>query len=40
MEFGIIDPDNHVVAFFQYFDSDEQWKEANRIYQDIVNDRL
>lgn len=40
MEFGIIDPDNHVVAFFQYFDSDEQWKEANRIYEEIVNGRL
>ena len=31
MEFGIIDPDNHVVAFFQYFDSDDAWAEAQRI---------
>ncbi|MDJ0654492.1 MAG: VOC family protein [Xanthomonadales bacterium] len=36
MEFGIIDPDNHVVSFFQYFDSDEQWAEAHRLYQAIV----
>ena len=36
MEFGIIDPDNHVVSFFQYFDTDEQWAEAQRIYRTIV----
>lgn len=35
MEFAIIDPDNHVIAFFQYFDSDEEWAEAQRIYEDL-----
>ncbi len=35
MEFGVIDPDNHVISFFQYFDSDEEWDEAQRVYSEL-----
>jgi len=27
-ELAVIDPDDHVVAFFQYFESDEAWRTA------------
>ena len=33
-ECGVIDPDGHVVAFFQYFDNDESWTEAQRTFGD------
>ena len=32
VEFGVIDPDGHVVAFFQYFHSDDAWAEAQRVF--------
>ena len=32
VEFGVIDPDGHVVAFFQYFEDDEAWREANKVF--------
>lgn len=32
VEFGIVDPDSHVVAFFQYFNDDAAWLEAQRIF--------
>lgn len=32
MEFAIIDPDNHVVSFFQYFDSDQEWADAQAAF--------
>ena len=35
LEFGVVDPDNHVMSFFQYFDSDAEWAEAQRIYKAI-----
>jgi quercetin dioxygenase-like cupin family protein/catechol 2,3-dioxygenase-like lactoylglutathione lyase family enzyme len=31
MEFGIVDPDGHVVSFFQYFDDDAEWEAAKAI---------
>jgi catechol 2,3-dioxygenase-like lactoylglutathione lyase family enzyme len=37
MEFGIIDPDGHAVAFFQYFNSTQEWEEAQKVYQRLVN---
>ena len=30
MEFAVIDPDDHVIPFFQYFPSDEAWAAAQR----------
>jgi catechol 2,3-dioxygenase-like lactoylglutathione lyase family enzyme len=30
MEFAVIDPDDHVISFFQYFPSDEAWAAAQR----------
>lgn len=30
MEFAVIDPDDHVTSFFQYFASDEAWAAAQR----------
>ena len=32
VEFGVIDPDGHVVAFFQYFDDDDAWREAQDVF--------
>jgi len=32
VEFGIVDPDGHVVAFFQYFTDDASWQEAQRVF--------
>ena len=30
MEFAVIDPDDHVISFFQYFASDEAWAAAQQ----------
>jgi catechol 2,3-dioxygenase-like lactoylglutathione lyase family enzyme len=35
MEFGVLDPDDHVVAFFQYFDSDDDWRKARQAFAEI-----
>lgn len=32
VEFGVIDPDGHVVAFFQYFNSNDAWAEAQEVF--------
>ena len=32
VECGVIDPDGHVVAFFQYFNDDAAWAEAQRVF--------
>ncbi|MGI9233973.1 MAG: VOC family protein [Woeseiaceae bacterium] len=34
VEFGIVDPDGHVVAFFQYFNDDASWRDAQNIFGD------
>ncbi len=34
-EFGIIDPDGHVVAFFQYFHGEDEWQKAQATYADL-----
>ena len=33
MEFGVVDPDGHVVSFFQYFHDDASWAEAQTVYR-------
>jgi len=35
MEFGIVDPDGHVVSFFQYFEDDEAWEAARRLHHQL-----
>jgi catechol 2,3-dioxygenase-like lactoylglutathione lyase family enzyme len=35
MEFGIVDPDGHVVSFFQYFDDDVEWGAAKALYHKL-----
>ena len=32
VEFGVIDPDGHVVAFFQYFENDADWAKAHEVF--------
>ncbi|MGI9238675.1 MAG: VOC family protein [Woeseiaceae bacterium] len=32
VEFGIVDPDGHVVAFFQYFNDDASWQDAQTVF--------
>lgn len=33
IEFAVMDPDDHVISFFQSFESDEEWRNAQRILQ-------
>lgn len=35
MELAVIDPDDHAVAFFQYFDGDAEWQEAQRVFREL-----
>lgn len=35
MEFGLVDPDGHVVSFFQYFDDDADWERAKAEYHKL-----
>lgn len=35
MEFGIVDPDGHVVSFFQYFEDDAAWEAAKARYHKL-----
>jgi len=35
MEFGIVDPDGHVVSFFQYFDDDTEWQAARQLFHEL-----
>lgn len=35
MELAVIDPDDHAVAFFQYFDGDAEWQEAQRVFREM-----
>ena len=35
MELAVIDPDDHVVAFFQYFDGDAEWQDAQRVHRGL-----
>jgi catechol 2,3-dioxygenase-like lactoylglutathione lyase family enzyme len=35
MELAVIDPDDHAVAFFQYFDGDAEWQEAQRVFGEL-----
>ena len=39
MELAIIDPDDHAVAFFQYFDGDAEWQEAQRVFRELKASR-
>lgn len=32
VEFGIVDPDGHIVAFFQYFHDDVSWRDAQKVF--------
>jgi catechol 2,3-dioxygenase-like lactoylglutathione lyase family enzyme len=39
VEFGVVDPDGHVVSFFQYFDDDAQWAEVQRALHELSRER-
>jgi len=39
MELAVIDPDDHAVAFFQYFDGDAEWQEAQRVFRELKASR-
>ena len=36
VEFGVIDPDGHVVAFFQYFNDDASWQKGARDIREVA----
>ena len=36
MEFGVVDPDGHVLTFFQNFENDESWETAKRSYRVVA----
>ena len=35
MEFGLVDPDGHVVSFFQYFKDDAEWEAAKALHHKL-----
>ncbi|MEM9530016.1 MAG: VOC family protein [Pseudomonadota bacterium] len=36
MELGVVDPNGHVIAFFQYFTDDAEWEAAKKAYTLVI----